>query len=129
MALSQIVPVCCDQLPLAVHSCINQGNAACDTRFRWKLREYGATVVTRPISFQGLYDYSPCTNETEFECPVSRESFEFNQSSTAFLGWPNPLPIYSNKLWMVSAKPGLQYDTTQRYVDKGWNITVFYSCV
>ncbi len=98
----QLVPVCCDQLPYRNTNCSNTGEERCDTRFRWTIRQFGATLETRP--FMG-YSFTDCSMSPS-TCPFSEMSTTFGQGPAALLGvTENPLPA-SNidfTFWTVSS--------------------------
>ena len=105
--LDTIVPVCCDETVSTentTENCNNTGNSSCDTRFRWTLREFGASFETRPASAilweTPVYNYSPCRKISD--CPFSEMSRTFEQGETAFLGEPNPFLFSSLMPWAVS---------------------------
>ncbi len=89
-----IIPVCCDELPYKNNNCNNTGVTSCDTRFRWTIRPFGASLETRSeIGFAGFTD---CTlsNTT---CPFSEISATFSQGEGGILGvTDNPLIINSS---------------------------------
>ena len=101
--LDTIEPVCCDE-SVSTENCNNTGNSSCDTRFRWILREFGASYETRPASAlpgePSVYNYSPCGRISD--CPFSEMSQTFEQGETAFLGEPNPFLFSSSMPWAVS---------------------------
>ncbi len=96
------IPVCCDELPLKSGNCTNTGDKRCDTRFRWTIRPFGASLETRPSMG---YFFTDCTMSPS-TCPFSEMSTTFNQSLTALLGvTENPLPVSKTDLtaWTVSS--------------------------
>ena len=85
-----LVPVCCDDRPLRNTNCDNTGEERCDTRFRWTIRPFGASLETRP-SMGYFFTDCPMSPST---CPLSEMSTTFGQGPTALLGvTPNPLPV------------------------------------
>ncbi len=106
----QLVPVCCDDQPLRNTNCDNTGEGRCDTRFRWIIRPFGASLETRPPSEPNAanppYFFTNCNNSNS-TCPFSEMSTTFGQGPVALLGvTENPLPV-SNKTsiiaWTVSS--------------------------
>ncbi len=97
----QLVPVCCDELPFISGNCTNTGEERCDTRFRWTIRPFGASLETRPSMG---YSFTDCTMSPS-TCPFSEMSTTFGQGPTALLGvTPNPLPVSRTNFntWTVS---------------------------
>ena len=106
--LNDIVPVCCDEMKLQTDNCNNVGESRCDTRFRWILREYGASLETRPGSLmspgqQVYYYFSPC-GQSFAMCPFSEMSRTFEEGDIAFLGRSNPFLVNSTNPWTVCSK-------------------------
>ena len=104
----QLTPVCCDELPFISDNCDNIGGARCDTRFRWIIRPFGASLETRPLSMPGAavppYFFTDC-DPPGASCPFSEMSTTFDQGPTGFLGVvANPLPVDPRGLttWTVS---------------------------
>ncbi len=97
--LEGTIPVCCNELPYKDSNCTNTGDARCDTRFRWTIRPFGASLETRPeMGFAGFTD---CTlsNTT---CPFSEISATFSQGERGILGvTDNPLIINSSLSTLV----------------------------
>ncbi len=92
-----IVPVCCDDRPFTNINCNNTGEGRCDTRFRWTIRPFGASLETRPVTIPNAdnppYFFTDCTMSPS-TCPFSEMSTTFGQGPTALLGvTPNPLPV------------------------------------
>ncbi|XP_064403224.1 uncharacterized protein LOC135348803 isoform X2 [Halichondria panicea] len=86
------IPVCCDEQPFKSGNCDNTGEGRCDTRFRWTIRRFGASLETKPSMG---YFFTDCTMSPS-TCPFSEMSTTFGQGSTALLGvTPNPLPVSS----------------------------------
>ena len=102
--LDNIVPVCCDEMPLQAENCNNGGESRCNTRFRWILREYGGSLDTRPGSAmsdtQRVYFFNPC-GQSFAMCPFNESSRTFEQGDTAFLGRSNPFLANTTKSWTV----------------------------
>ena len=101
--LDNIVPVCCDEIPLRTENCNNDGESRCDTRFRWILREYGGSLETRPEAANSVdpsYFFNPC-GQSFATCPFSEMSRTFAQGDTAFLGRSNPFLASSTESWTV----------------------------
>ncbi len=105
-----LVPVCCDELPYISGNCDNTGEGRCDTRFRWIIRPFGASLETRPPSIPNAdnppYFFKDCTMSLS-TCPFSEMSTTFGQGPTALLGVaPNPLPVSSTHftVWAVSSR-------------------------
>ena len=105
----QLVPVCCDDRPLTNTNCNNTGEGRCDTRFRWTIRPFGASLETRPVSVPNAdnppYFFTDCLMSPS-TCPFSEMSITFGQSPTALLGiTPNPLPVSKTTftVWTVSS--------------------------
>ena len=93
----QLTPVCCDELPFRSDNCNNTGEARCDTRFRWTIRPFNASLETRPDSVPVLgippYYYNLC-NQSATTCPFSEMNTTFNNGPTGFLGVnENPLLV------------------------------------
>ncbi|XP_064403834.1 variant-specific surface protein VSP4A1-like [Halichondria panicea] len=90
VAQDQLVSVCCDDKPFKSRNCDNTGEERCDTRFRWTIRTFGASLETRPSMG---YSFTDCTMSPS-TCPFSEISTTFGQGPTALLGvTPNPLPV------------------------------------
>ncbi|XP_064403188.1 uncharacterized protein LOC135348781 isoform X2 [Halichondria panicea] len=89
------VPVCCDELPFISGNCNNTGEERCDTRFRWTIRPFGASLETRPLSDSenSPYFFTDCAMSPS-TCPFSEMRTTFGSGPTALLGvTPNPLPV------------------------------------
>ncbi len=104
----QLVPVCCDEQPFRNTNCDNTGEESCDTRFRWTIRPFSASLETRPVSVLNAvgtppYYFTDC-GLPESICPFSEMSTTFGQGQTGFLGVAaNPLPVIpKTTLWTVS---------------------------
>ena len=98
----QLVPVCCDDRPFRNTSCNNTGEERCDTRFRWTIRPFGASLETRPSMG---YFFTDCTMSPS-TCPFSEMNTTFDQGPAALLGvTPNPLPVSKTNftVWTVSS--------------------------
>ena len=103
--LGQIVPVCCEE-HLLTENCNNDGSAGagCSTRFRWRLREYGASLETRSEASNldnPAYSFNPCVMFPDI-CPFEEMSRTFEQGERSFLGRSNPNYLTSSTPWMVS---------------------------
>ena len=86
----QLTPVCCDESPFRSDNCNNTGEARCDTRFRWTIRPFNASLETIPNS---SYSFTDC-DLSSATCPFSEMSTTFSQGPTGFLGVAaNPLPV------------------------------------
>ncbi len=118
IALSQVtsadllVPVCCDDRPFSTGNCDNTGEGRCDTRFRWTIRPFGASLETRPSMG---YFFTDCTMSPS-TCPFSETSTTFGQGPAALLGViDNPLRVSKTDsiVWTVSSRsihlPFLKY--------------------
>ncbi len=104
----QLVPVCCDDLPLRNTNCDNTGEERCDTRFRWTIRPFGASLETRPVTIPNAayppYFFTDCTMSPS-TCPFSEMSTTYGQGPAALLGvTENPLPVSKPDftMWTVS---------------------------
>ena len=80
-------PACCDD----VERTENCANEACDTRFRFILRPFGASVETAP---RGRFPYFTPTN--------GGNSITYNEGPGGFLVLPNPFTITDTTEWTVS---------------------------
>ncbi len=103
----QLVPVCCDDLPFRNNNCNNTGEGRCDTRFRWTIRPFGASLESRPVTMAGAddppYFFTDCPMPPSLFCPFSEVSRSFLQEPLGFLGVAsNPLPVVSRTMWTVS---------------------------
>ncbi len=102
----QLVPVCCDDMPFRNTNCDNTGEERCDTRFRWTIRPFGASLESRPVSKPNLptppYYFTNCGLPGSI-CPFSEMSTTFGQGQTGFLGVAaNPLSVIpKTTLWTV----------------------------
>ena len=99
----QLIPVCCDEPRTnSSDNCNNTGEARCDTRFRWTIRPFGASLETRPYN-QDAYYFTDCSMSST-TCPFSEMSTTFSQGPIGFLGVAaNPLPVVSILTsWSVS---------------------------
>ncbi len=97
-------PVCCDDLPFRKNNCDITGEERCDTRFRWTIRPFGATLETRPST--GYY-FTDCSMSPS-TCPFSEMSTTFGQGLAALLGvTENPLLVSRTDfiMWTVSILP------------------------
>ncbi len=100
-------PVCCDDRPFRNTNCDNTGEERCDTRFRWTIRPFGASLETRPVSVPNAptppYYFTNCGLSGSI-CPFSEMSTTFSQGQTGFLGVAaNPLPVIPKTTpWTVS---------------------------
>ncbi len=103
----QLIPVCCDEAT-STSNCDNTGDARCDTRFRWTIRPFGASLETRPASIpnptEPPYFFTDCTQSSS-TCPFSEMSATFSQGPAAFLNvTENPLTVSKQNMsiWTVS---------------------------
>ncbi len=101
-----LVPVCCDDWPFKVGNCNNTGEGRCDTRFRWTIRPFSASLEARPSAIPNAenppYFFTDCLMSPS-TCPFSEMNTTFGQGPTALLGvTPNPLPVSDFTLWTVS---------------------------
>ena len=87
-------PACCDDVQRQ-ENCINEdeviGPRRCDTRFRFMLRSFGASVETAPTG--GFPHFTPSNGGN---------SHIFNEGPGGFLALANPFAINSTKEWTVS---------------------------
>ena len=83
-------PACCDDLQ-RTESCNNVAPHTCDTRFRFLLRPFGASVGTAP---SGGFPYFTPSN--------GGNSDTFMEAPGGFLALPNPFTISSTREWTVS---------------------------
>ncbi|XP_064403302.1 uncharacterized protein LOC135348866 isoform X2 [Halichondria panicea] len=101
----QLVPVCCDDLPLRNTNCDNTGEESCDTRFHWTIRPFAASLETRPpnVPLPGNppnYFFTDCSTSPNSVCPFPQVSTTFPQGPLGFLGVAaNPLPVVSGTMW------------------------------
>ncbi len=92
-----LVPVCCDEQSFRNTNCDNTGEERCDTRFRWTIRSFGASLETRPASELNAdnppYFFTDCSVSPS-TCPFSEMSTTFGQGPAALLGvTDNPLSV------------------------------------
>ncbi len=92
----QLIPVCCDELPLRNTNCDILGPENCDTRFRWTIRPFGVSLESRPDTVHNATDapyfFTDCTLSPTLICPFSEVSRTFLQDPLGFLGVAsNPL--------------------------------------
>ncbi|XP_064403193.1 scavenger receptor class F member 1-like isoform X2 [Halichondria panicea] len=102
------LPVCCDELPFKSGNCDNTGEEKCDTRFRWTIRPFGASLEARPPSIPNAanppYFFTNCTMSPS-TCPFSEMSTTFDQGLTALLGvTENPLPVSKTDFTMWTGR-------------------------
>ena len=83
-------PACCDDVDQA-ENCVNVAPRTCDTRFRFLLRPFGASVETAPTT--GFPHFTPSNGGN---------SEIFNEGPGGFLALPNPFTITSTSEWTVS---------------------------
>ncbi len=101
-------PVCCDDRPFRNTNCNITGEESCDTRFRWTIRPFGASLETRPPSVPNPgnpsnYFFTNCPTSPNSVCPFPQVSTTFPQDPLGFLGVAaNPLPVVSGTPWTVS---------------------------
>ena len=86
-------PACCDDVQRN-ESCINEadGPRRCDTRFRFELRLFEASLETART--RGFPNFTPSNGGN---------SDTFNEGPGGFLAFPNPFTINSTREWTVSA--------------------------
>ena len=84
-------PACCDDVQRR-ENCTNVRPLTCDTRFRFMLRPFGASVETAPNT--GFPNFTPST--------FSDNSRTFFEGPMAFLALPNPFIITRMGEWIVS---------------------------
>ena len=82
-------PACCDDVERN-ESCKMMKPYTCDTRFRFMLRLFGASVETAPSNFPHFTPSNGGNSDT------------FDEGSGGFLGRPNPFTINSTSEWTVS---------------------------
>ena len=86
----QLPLVCCDDQLLRNTNCDNTGEERCDTRFRWTIRPFGASLETRPVTIPNAasppYFLTDCNGLSGSTCPFSEMSTTFGQGPTGFLG-------------------------------------------
>ncbi len=102
-----LVPVCCDDWPRTNTNCDNTGEENCDTRFRWTIRPFAASLETRPPNTPDPgnpnYFFTDCPTPLNSVCPFPQVSTTFPQGPLGFLGVAaNPLPVVSGTPWTVS---------------------------
>ena len=83
-------PACCDEGSNATN-CRNNAPFNCDTRFRFVLRPFGASVET-----------APTRNFPHFTPSNGGNSETFNEGRGGFLALQNPYRISSTEKWTVS---------------------------
>ena len=87
-------PACCDDIQ-RTENCINEdqsvGPRRCDTRFRFLLRPFGASVKTAP--FREFPYFTPARGGN---------SDTFNEGPGGFLALSNPFTITNTSEWTVS---------------------------
>ena len=83
-------PACCDDVE-RIENCTNVRPFTCDTRFRFLLRPFGASVETAPT---GDFPYFIRSN--------GGNSDTFNEGPGGFLALPNPFTINNTSEWTVS---------------------------
>ena len=83
-------PVCCDDVEQN-ENCNMTRPFTCDTRIRFLLRPFGASVETAPNS--GYRYFTPSNGGN---------SHVFNEGPGGLLGLPNPFTITSTDTWTVS---------------------------
>ncbi len=105
---TETIPVCCDELPFKSGNCDNTGEERCDTRFRWTIRTFRASLETRPTSMPNPevppIFFTDCTMSPS-TCPFNEMSTTFGQGPAALLGvTDNPLPVSKTDftVWTVS---------------------------
>ena len=83
-------PACCDDVQRN-ENCTNVHPFACDSRFRFILRPFGAPVETAPNT--GFPDFTPSSGSN---------TDTFNEGPGGLLGLSNPFVITNTSKWMVS---------------------------
>ena len=83
-------PACCDDVQRN-ESCINVAPFTCDTRFRFLLRQFGASVETAPDT--GFPHFTPSN---------AGNSMTFNEAPGGFAALANPFTITNTSEWSVS---------------------------
>ena len=84
------LPACCDDVQRR-ENCSMIRPFTCDTRFRFLLRPFGASVETAPNT--GIPYFTPSSGDS---------SETFNEGSISFLGLSNPFTSSSTEAWPVS---------------------------
>ena len=85
-------PACCDEeINANATNCRNDAPLNCDTRFRFVLRAFGASVETAPT--RDFPHFTPSNGGN---------SETFNEGPGGFLALPNPFTITSASEWTVS---------------------------
>ena len=85
-------PACCDDHDVQKNeSCLNETPFTCDTRFRFLLRPFGASVETAPTG--GFPHFTPSNGGN---------SDMFNEGPGGFLALANPFTITNISEWTVS---------------------------
>ena len=85
-------PACCDEQG-TVNNCRNDRTYNCDTRLRFLLRPFGASVETAPNTRFPYFTHSNGNN-----------SKVFNEGPGAVWALPNPFTITSAAAWTVSCE-------------------------
>ena len=84
-------PACCDDVQ-RLENCNMTRPFACDTRFRFLLRPFGAPVETVPNT--GFPYFTPSNGFVN--------SLTFNEGPSGLLALPNPFTITRTETWTVS---------------------------
>ena len=113
-------PACCDDVN-RTKNCINEENGPlrCDTRFRFMLRSFEASVETAPNT--GF----PYFNNGNFR----PNSINFTEGPNGFKGLSNPYTITKANEWTVSCYNNYQnplHKAFRLYIGKS---TVLYRCI
>ena len=83
-------PACCDDVQRR-ENCNNTRPYTCDTRFRFMLRPFGASVETAPNS-----------SFLHYTSGEGHNTDTFNKASGGFLALPNPYVTSNRGDWVVS---------------------------
>ena len=83
-------PACCDDVQ-RTENCVNVAPRSCDTRFKFLLRPFEASVETAPSG--GFPHFTPSSGDN---------SDTFHEGPGGFFGLSNPFTITSTREWTVS---------------------------
>ena len=84
------LPACCDDVERR-ENCTHVRPFTCDTRYRFMLRPFGASLETAPNTGFPFYTTGNARDEI------------FNEGHHGFLGLPNPFTIVNKQPWLVSS--------------------------